>query len=150
MKIGNLLRSLFFRIFFISVSVSSYLFWGARSTLVIMMKNGILRKRHNPICSLVIFWRPILAPTTTQPKFLHKVLYYGSRPVSPLIVVLRYFSWPHKSTNEIILWLSLTISFQYLFLFWLNLSGIICYPFSLKPMIYWPMELVLPLSCSCW
>jgi hypothetical protein len=29
----------------------------------------------------------------------------------------------------------------------LNLYGTICFPFSSKPMIYWPIELVLPDSC---
>jgi hypothetical protein len=66
------------------------------------------------MCSLVIFDIPIFAPITTQAKS-------GASPVKPFIVVFKYFSWPHKSTIEIILALSLTTSFQYLFLFWLNL-----------------------------
>lgn len=49
-----------------------------------MMKKGILRKRQSPMCYFVIFCRPILAPTTTQPKS-------GVSPVSPLIVVFKYF-----------------------------------------------------------
>lgn len=60
------------------------------------MKKGIFKNRQRPMCYLVIFWRPILAPTTTAPKS-------GKSPVSPLIVVLRYFSWPQRSTRETIL-----------------------------------------------
>lgn len=67
---GNLFKSLFFKIFLISPIVYSYLFSGARSILVKMTKKGIFKNRHNPICYLVIFWRPMFAPTTTQPKSL--------------------------------------------------------------------------------
>ena len=150
MRMGNLFRSLFFRMALIYLSVSSYLFWGAKSTFVRMTKKGILRKRQSPICSRVIFCRPMLAPTTTHPKSLNKNNSYGDRPVSPLIVVLRYFSWPQRSTKETILELPATTSFQYLFLFWLKRSGITCLPSESKPMISCPMELVLPVSCSCW
>lgn len=141
-KIGNLFKSLCFSSFFSSSMVSYILFWGAKSILVKITKNGIFKNRQRPICYLVIFWRPMFAPTTTHPKS-------GESPVKPFIVVLRYFSWPHKSTSDIILELYATTSFQYLFLFWLNLYGTICLPFSSKPMIYWPIELVLPDSCSC-
>lgn len=142
MRMGNLLSSLLFNIFLISVIVYSYLFSGAKSIFVTITKNGIFKNKQSPICYLVILDKPIFAPTTTHPKS-------GARPVSPLMVVFKYFSWPHRSTMEIILALSLTTSFQYLFLFWLNLSGIICLPYSLKPIIYWAIELVLPVSCSC-
>lgn len=142
MRIGYLLSSLLLKIFLISPKVSSILFWGAKSTFVKITKNGIFKNKQSPMCSLVILERPILAPITTQLKS-------GARPVSPLIVVFKYFSWPHRSTRETILALSLTTSFQYLFLFWLNLSGRTCFPCSSKPIISCPIELVLPLSCSC-
>lgn len=141
--IGYLLTVLVFIIFLISFKVSSYLFSGARSILVIITKNGIFRKMHNPICYFVIFCKPMLAPTTTQPKS-------GVSPVRPLIVVFKYFSWPQRSTKDIILELFLETYLQYLFLFWLNLSGTTCFPFSSKPIIYWPIELVRPDYCSCW
>ncbi len=54
-SMGNLLRSLCFNNFLSYYMVSMYLFSGARSILVKMMKKGILRKRQRPICSLVIF-----------------------------------------------------------------------------------------------
>ena len=114
MRMGNLLRSLLFKIFVISEMVYSYLFSGAKSIFVTITKNGIFKNKQRPICYLVIFDKPMFAPTTTQPKS-------GARPVNPFIVVFKYFSWPHKSTMEIILALSFTTSFQYLFLFWLNL-----------------------------
>ena len=141
-SIGNLFNNLCLRSFLSSSTVYSYLFWGAMSTLVTITKKGILRKRQSPMCSLVIFCRPMLAPTTTQPKS-------GTSPVSPLMVVLRYFSCPQRSTKDIILYDCVTTSFQYLFLFWLNLSGSTCLPSFVNPMIYWPIELVRPLCCSC-
>lgn len=95
-SIGYLLRSLCLSSFLSSSRVSSYLFLGAISIFVIIMKKGIFRKRHSPICSFVIFCMPIFAPTTTHPKS-------GVSPVNPLIVVFRYFSCPHRSTREIIL-----------------------------------------------
>jgi len=61
-----------------------------------MTKKGIFKNKHNPICYFVIFCIPMLAPITTQPKS-------GVNPVNPLIVVFKYFSCPHKSTNETIL-----------------------------------------------
>lgn len=141
-NMGYLLSNRLFSIFFISFNVYSNLFYGAKSIFVMITKKGIFKKRHKPICSLVIFERPIFAPTTTQLKS-------GANPVKPFMVVFKYFSWPQRSTNDIILVLSLTTSFQYLFLFWLNLSGTICLPSALKPIIYCPIELVLPVSCSC-
>ncbi len=138
---GNLLSILCFNSFFNYDMVYSYLFWGAKSTFVITMKKGIFRKRHNPMCYLVIFCKPMLAPTMTAPKS-------GESPVSPLIVVFKYFSWPQRSTKDTILSLSFTTYFQYLFLFWLNLSGRICFPLASNPIIYWPIELVRPDYCS--
>lgn len=95
-SMGSLFSNLCFSNFFISSIVSKYLFSGARSILVRMIKKGILRKRHSPMCYFVIFCRPILAPTTTHPKS-------GVSPVRPLIVVLRYFSCPQRSTRATIL-----------------------------------------------
>jgi hypothetical protein len=64
---GNLFKSLCFKSFFNSVIVSSNLFWGAKSIFVTTMKKGIFRKRQSPMCYLVIFCIPILAPIITTP-----------------------------------------------------------------------------------
>lgn len=84
-SIGNLFNCLCFNSFLSSVTVSSYLFCGAKSILVTTMKKGIFKNKHNPMCYFVIFCIPMFAPTMTTPKS-------GDKPVRPLIVVLRYFS----------------------------------------------------------
>ena len=96
MRIGYLLSNLFFNIFLISPKVSSYLFWGAKSTLVMITKNGIFKNRHKPMCYLVIFCSPMFAPTTTHPKSLY---YHIFTVIVQLIHLLSFLNISHAHIN---------------------------------------------------
>jgi len=111
---------------------------------VITTNIGIFKAIVIPICSLVILDTPILAPMTSM-------LYWGYSPESPNIVVLRYFSCPHRSINYMTFELPSTISghaFFFLVVKMSFLNGTTCYPCSSNPKISCAIEEVLPLSFS--
>mmetsp|Transcript_3500 Transcript_3500/g.13841 ORF Transcript_3500/g.13841 Transcript_3500/m.13841 type:complete len:262 (-) Transcript_3500:351-1136(-) len=62
------------------------------SIFVTHTTRGMLSAQAMEMCSRVILWTPMLAPTTTMQKS-------GHIPVNPKTVVLRYFSCPQRSMS---------------------------------------------------
>mmetsp|Transcript_22624 Transcript_22624/g.89810 ORF Transcript_22624/g.89810 Transcript_22624/m.89810 type:complete len:243 (+) Transcript_22624:1488-2216(+) len=113
---------------------------GQMSILVTTTAIGSDSAQAMAMCSLVMRWTPMFAPTTKSAKS-------GIIAVSPNTVVLRYRSWPHRSMSVTLRSPPLTTSAHRWA--WCLAVGTTCAPSSVKPMSSTDTAEVRPFDCSC-